>query len=68
MNIMSVAVAADPGFGVGGSSLHETIALGGFVVVGLILLFAGGRLCRRHGRAVHASHASHAARYTSPRL
>jgi hypothetical protein len=67
MNIMSAAVAVDPGFGVAGTSLHETFALAGFVVVGLILLFAGGRLCRRHGRALHASHAAHA-RYTSPRL
>jgi hypothetical protein len=40
------------------------MVIGGFVVVGLVLLFAAGRLCR-HG---HARTHPHVARYSSPRL
>jgi hypothetical protein len=62
MNIMIAAVGVDPGFAVGGGSAQEAMVIGGFAVVGLILLFAAGRLCGR--KRVHA----HVARYTSPRL
>ena len=63
MNIMIAAVGVDPGFAVGGGSVEEAMVIGGFVLVGLILLFAAGRLCRRgHGH----SHA-HVARYAASR-
>jgi hypothetical protein len=64
MNIMIAAVGVDPGFAVGGGSVEEALIIGGFVLVGLILLFAGGRLCHRG----HARSHAHVARYTSPRL
>jgi hypothetical protein len=62
MNIMIAAVGVDPGFAVGGGSAQEAMVIGGFLVVGLILLFTAGRLCHR-GRG-HA----HTAHYTAPRL
>jgi hypothetical protein len=62
MNIMIAAVGVDPGFAVGGGSAQEAMVIGGFALVGLMLLFAAGRLCR--GGRGHA----HAAHYTSPRL
>lgn len=64
MNIMIAAVGVEPGFAMGGGSVEEAMIIGGFVVVGLILLFAGGRLCHRGHARTHA----HVARYTSPRL
>ena len=64
MNIMLAAVGVEPGFAAGGGSIEEAMVIGGFVVVGLILLFAAGRLCR-HG---HARTHPHVARYSSPRL
>ncbi|HXT00145.1 MAG TPA: hypothetical protein VN915_05685 [Elusimicrobiota bacterium] len=57
MNIMIAAVGVDPGFAAGGGSAQEAII--GFAIVGLILLFAAGRLCRQghaHRRAHHVSH------------
>lgn len=66
MNIAIAAVGVDPGFAVGGGSVEEALVIGGFVVIGLILLLAAGRLCRRHGHS--HGHAPHVARYTSPRL
>jgi hypothetical protein len=62
MNIMIAAVGVDPGFAVGGGSAQEAMVIGAFALVGLILLFTAGRLCRR-GRG-HA----HVAHYTAPRL
>ena len=62
MNIMIATVGVNPGFAVGGGSAEEAMAMAGFAVVGFILLFAAGRLCR-HGRG-HA----HVAHYTAPRL
>jgi hypothetical protein len=62
MNIMIAAAGVDSGFAVGGGSLEETLAVAGFIVVGLILVFSGSRLARRHGRSPHAAH------YTAPRL
>lgn len=56
MNIMIAAVGIDPGFAAGGGSAQDAII--GFAIVGLILLFAAGRLCRRshaHGHA-YVSH------------
>jgi hypothetical protein len=55
MNIMIAAVGVDSGFAAGGGSAQEAIV--GFAIVGLILLFAAGRLCRGH-KVGHA-HASH---------
>ena len=63
MNIAISAVKADSGFAVGRGSSQETMGIEGFIVVGLILLFAAGRLCRRGSGRIHA----HAAHYTSPR-
>lgn len=59
MNIMIAVVGIDPGFAAGGGTAQEAII--GFAIVGLILLFAAGRLCRRgHGHAHgHAHHVSH---------
>jgi hypothetical protein len=62
MNIAIATIGVDPGFAVGGGSAQEAAFVGGFIVVGMILLFAAGRLCLRHG------HAPHAVRYTAPRL
>lgn len=62
MNIMIAAVGIDPGFAVGGGSAEGAMVIGGFALIGLILLCAGGRLCRRSRGHVHAAH------YTSPRL
>ncbi len=62
MNIMIAAVGVDPGFAVGGGSAQEAIV--GFAIVGLILLFAAGRLCRRGRGHAHG----HAAHYISPRF
>lgn len=61
MNIMIAAVGVDPGFAVGGGSAQEAII--GFAIVGLILLFAAGRLCRRG-----SGHHPHTAHYSAPRL
>ena len=47
MNIMMTAVGAGPGFAVAGGSAEEAMAVAGFALIGLILLFAAGRLCRR---------------------
>ena len=57
MNIMIAAVGVDPGFATGGGTAQEAII--GFAMVGIILLFAAGRLCRNghpHGRPHHVSH------------
>ena len=61
MNIMIAAVGVDPGFAAGGGSAQEAII--GFAIVGLILLFAAGRLCRHHGHSRNHAHATH--HYTS---
>ncbi|MFI5349360.1 MAG: hypothetical protein ACHQ2Z_07445 [Elusimicrobiota bacterium] len=61
MNIMIAAVGVDPGFSVGGGSIEEAMVIGGFAVVGLILLFAAGRLCRRGHAHAHPHSAHYAA-------
>jgi hypothetical protein len=56
MNIMIAAVGVDPGFATGGGTAQEAII--GFAIVGIILLFAAGRLCKHahpHGRPHHVS-------------
>jgi hypothetical protein len=57
MNIMIAAVGVDPGFATGGGSAEEAII--GFAIVGLILLFAAGRMCRQAHAHRHAHHVSH---------
>ena len=47
MNIMIAAVGVNPGFAVGGGSAEEALAVAGFALIGLVLLFAAGRLCGR---------------------
>jgi hypothetical protein len=64
MNTMIAEAGGDQGFTDGRGILHEGMGIGFLIAVGLILLFAAGRLCRRGRGPVHA----HAARYTSPRL
>jgi hypothetical protein len=64
MNIMIAAVGVDPGFAVGGGSAQEAMVIASFALVGMILIFAAGRLCRK-GRP-HTHH--HVAHYSSPRL
>ena len=56
LGIPIAAVGMDSSFA-GGGSVQEALILAGFVVAGIVLLFAAGFLCRRHG------HAPHAARY-----
>jgi hypothetical protein len=63
MNIMLAGVGADPGFSAGGGSVEEALVIAGFAVVGLILLFAAGRLCRRGHEQTH----SHVAHYAASR-
>lgn len=60
MNIMIAAVGVDPGFAAGGGSAQEAII--GFAIVGIILLFAAGRLCR-HAHSRNHAHVAH--HYTS---
>ena len=64
MNTMIAEVGADQGFAEGRGSSHEAMGIGGFIAVGLVLLFAAARLCRRGRGRAH----THAAHYSSPRL
>ena len=61
MNIGTAAVELHSGFTAGAGGAQEALVIAGFVIVGLVLLFAAGRLCgQRHAHL-------HAADYTSPR-
>jgi hypothetical protein len=64
MNMMNEAVGVDSGFSGGRRSPQEAMGIEGFIVSGLILLLAAGRLCRRGHERVHAHAHAH---YTSPR-
>ena len=59
MNIGSASIKLHSGFTAGAGGAQEVLAIACFVIVGLILLFAAGRLCGR--RFAH----SHAADYMS---
>jgi hypothetical protein len=63
MNTMIAEVGTDQGFVDGRGILHEGVGIGCLIAVGLVLLFAAIRLCRRGCGRVQA----HSVQYTSPR-
>jgi hypothetical protein len=53
MNITMAAVGIDPGLTVGGGCASGALAIAAFAAIGLILLFAAGRLMRRRAHGLH---------------
>jgi hypothetical protein len=62
MSIQFASVGMIGGFAGGAGGVEDVLAVAGLIAAGLVLLFAAGRLCGRHGQSAHV------ARYSIPRL